>query len=92
MLLTTSLVLAILSFVIAKSIVKSKPEIANWSVNKKQAITLVWFALTASIMTLVKLALVPGTEIVDLMPGSLGAGVMFGIIFYKGLEQKGKPA
>lgn len=34
---------AVISFAVGKAVVNSKPEIANWSVNKKQAVTLVWF-------------------------------------------------
>lgn len=37
---------AVISFAVGKAVVNAKPGIANLSINKKQAITLIWFFLS----------------------------------------------
>lgn len=81
-------ILAVLSFFISKSVVSSKPEISEWSVNKKQALTLLWFALSVVIFLCVKVAIQPDEDIVQQFLGSFGISIIMGMIFYKGLSPK----
>lgn len=90
--LIVTAILAILSFFIAKSVLSSKPEISEWSVNKKQALTLVWFALSVVIFLCVKVALQPDTDVIQQFWGSFGISIVMGMIFYKGLSQKKQTA
>lgn len=81
-------ILAALSFIVAKSVVSSKPEISEWSVNKKQALTLVWFVLSVLIFLCVKVAIEPDFAIEQQLFSSIGISIIMGMIFYKGLNPK----
>lgn len=81
-------ILAILSFFIAKAVVNSKPEISEWSVNKKQALTLVWFALSVVIFLCLKVAIQPDADLGQQFFSSFGISIIMGMIFYKGLSPK----
>lgn len=86
--LVVTAILAVLSFFISKSVVSSKPEISEWSVNKKQALTLLWFALSVVIFLCLKVAIQPGEDIGQQFFSSFGISIIMGVIFYKGLSPK----
>lgn len=90
--LVIALILAVVSFFVAKSVASSKPEITHWSVNKKQALSLAWFVMCVLIFTLIKVAIQPGEAIEQQILGSVGISVIFGMIFYSGLRPKKQTA
>ena len=90
--LLITVILAVVSFFVAKSVVSSKPEISEWSVNKKQALTLLWFALSVVIFLCVKVAIQPDEDIVQQFLGNFGISIIMGMIFYKGLSPKKQTA
>lgn len=90
--LVIALILAVVSFFVAKSVASSKPEIADWSVNKKQALSLAWFVMCVLIFTLIKVAIQPGEAIEQQIFGSVGISIIFGMIFYSGLRPKKQTA
>ena len=90
--LLITIILAVASFFVAKSVVNSKPEIAQWSVNKKQALTLAWFALSVLVFLCIKVAIQPDQDIVQQFLGSFGISIIMGMIFYKGLNPKKQTA
>lgn len=90
--LIISVILAVISYFVAKGFASSKPEVVNWSVNKKQALSLAWFAMSVLIMTLVKVIIQPDVAIEQQIFGSVGISIIFGMIFYQGLKPKKQTA
>ncbi len=90
--LIISVILAVISYFVAKGFASSKPEVADWSVNKKQALSLAWFVMSVLIMTLVKVVIQPDVAIEQQILGSVGISVIFGMIFYQGLKPKKQTA
>lgn len=86
--IAVTVILAILSFVAAKAAVNLKPEISQWSVNKKQALTLVWFSFSVAVFLLVKMIIQPESDTIQQFWGSFGISIIMGIIFYNGLSPK----
>lgn len=90
--LIISVILAVISYFVAKGFASSKPEVADWSVNKKQALSLAWFAMCVLIFTLIKVAIQPGEDLAQQIFGSVGISIVFGMIFYQGLKPKKQTA
>lgn len=85
------LLYAIISFVVGKAVVNSKPEIANWSVNKKQAVTLGWFFISVLIWLGIK-AMQPDFAIEHHLFSSIGTSIIMGMIFHMALAPKKQTA
>ena len=82
---------AIISFVVGKAVVNSKPEIANWSVNKKQAVTLVWFFLSVLFWAVIK-TIQLNSSIEEHIFSSFGISIIMGMIFHMALAPKKQSA
>ena len=80
-------ILGVLSFAFAKILIGNKPEIVNWSVNRKQGITLVWFAVSVVIFLCFK-ATQQDFAIEQQLFSSIGTSIIMGMIFYKVLSPK----
>lgn len=78
---------AVISFAVGKAVVNSKPEIANWSVNKKQAVTLVWFFLSVLFWAVIK-TIQLNSSIEEHIFSSFGLSIIMGMIFYHALAPK----
>lgn len=90
--LIISVILAVISYFVAKGFVSSKPEAADWSVNKKQALSLAWFAMCVLIFTFIKVVIQPGEDLAQQIFGSVGISIIFGMIFHQGLKPKKQTA
>ena len=82
---------AVVSFAVGKVVVNSKPEIANWSVNKKQAVTLGWFFISVLIWLGIK-AMQPDFAIEHHLFSSIGTSIIMGMIFHMALAPKKQTA
>ena len=82
---------AIISFAVGKAVVNSKPEIANWSVNKKQAVTLVWFFLSVLFWAVIK-TIQLNSSIEEHIFSSFGISIIMGMIFHMALAPKKQSA
>lgn len=87
-----TIIMASASFALAKILVNVKPEVALWSVNKKQAVALVWFAFSTLVFLGIKAASIPDFAIENYLIGSASVSVMMGVIFYSGLSAKKQTA
>lgn len=82
---------AVISFAVGKAVVNAKPEIANWSINKKQAVTLIWFFLSVLIWLGIK-AMQQDFAIEQHLFSSIGTSIIMGMIFYHALKPKKQTA
>jgi hypothetical protein len=82
---------AVISFAVGKAVVNSKPEIANWSINKKQAITLIWFFLSVLFWAVIK-TIQLNSSIEEHIFSSFGTSIIMGMIFYYALKPKKQTA
>lgn len=82
---------AVISFAVGKAVVNSKPEIANWSVNKKQAVTLVWFFLSVLFWAVIK-TIQLNSPIEEHIFSSFGLSIIMGMIFHMALAPKKQTA
>lgn len=79
----------VISFAVGKAVVNSKPEIANWSVNKKQAVTLVWFFLSVLVwLGFWKAIMQLDFAIEHHLFMSIGTSIIMGMAFYQALAPK----
>lgn len=85
------LIHAVISFAVGKAVVNVKPEIANWSINKKQAITLVWFFLSVLFWAVIK-TIQLNSSIEEHIFSSFGTSIIMGMIFYHALKPKKQTA
>lgn len=77
---------AVISFAVGKAVVNSKPEIANWSINKKQAVTLFWFFLSVLVWLGIKV-MQQDFAIEQHLFSSIGTSIIMGMIFYHALDE-----
>lgn len=82
---------AVISFAVGKAVVNAKPEIANWSINKKQAVTLIWFFLSVLIWLGIK-AMQQDFAIEQHLFSSIGTSIIMSMIFYHALKPKKQTA
>ena len=82
---------AVISFAVGKAVVNSKPEIANWSVNKKQAVTLVWFFLSVLFWSVIK-TIQLNSSIEEHIFSSFGISIIMAMIFHMALAPKKQSA
>lgn len=87
-----TLVLVVLSYFIGRSVASSNPNIVDWSTNKKQALSIAWFAMCVLLITLAKVMILPDEAIENQIFGSIGISIIFGMIFYQGLKPKKQTA
>ena len=80
---------AVVSFAVGKVVVNSKPEIVNWSINKKQAVALVWFFLSILVwLGFWKAIMQLDFAIESHLFMSIGTSIIMGMIFYYALTPK----
>lgn len=82
---------AVISYLIGKILIKSKPEIFDWSVNKKQALTLLWFFTSVLIWLSIK-AMLQDFAIEQHLFSSIGTSIIMGMIFHTAISSKNKIA
>lgn len=84
---------AVVSFAVGKLVVNSKPEIANWSVNKKQAVTLIWFFLSVLVWLGIWKAIMQLDFAIERhLFMSIGTSIILGMTFYSALAPKKQSA
>ena len=75
------------SFFIGKMIISSKPEISDWSVNKKQSIVIAWFFFSLLVLIGIQ-ATQPDFAIENHLISSIVTAILMGTAFYMPLKKK----
>ncbi len=75
------------SFFIGKMIISSKPEILDWSVNKKQSIVIAWFFFSLLVLIGIQ-ATQPDFAIENHLISSIVTAILMGAAFYIPLKKK----
>ena len=80
-------IFAVVSFFAGKMVMASKPEIIDWSINKKQAISIAWFFFSLLVFLGLS-AMQPNFAIERYLFSSIGTAILMGAAFHLPLHQK----